>query len=255
MINEEERSFTAKNLEDLTDLTSRQVNDWDARGAIPHGRSGSKGWRKYSVREIFALVVCAELRRQFGIPVEKLKYITGEMLKEGMDDFGTATQWMALLGVDVWLVTDFSGLFMIDTELELIDVMENGGFRGAGTKGLIWLRLNDLVNRILSNLPDPISLPTHGKGYELINEVRKQFGASNAREFRLLSDIRSGDYESIEVISKDGEVSRIITKQRHETGANIAALLESKDFQSVMITKTNGSVVSVVQEVSEKLTK
>jgi DNA-binding transcriptional MerR regulator len=68
-----DQTFTAGDLKRLIGLTYRQLNDWEKRaGALDSQREGNEGWRKFSAEHMLALAVCASLRRQFSLPLEKL---------------------------------------------------------------------------------------------------------------------------------------------------------------------------------------
>ena len=78
-------------------MTYRQLNDWDARGAIPGGRAGDAGWRKFSARDLFAMMVCSEIRRRVGVPVESLRYVMNCMVQnDGRNHLSAAIKLMRL---------------------------------------------------------------------------------------------------------------------------------------------------------------
>ena len=108
-----ERVFSARDVQRASGLTARQLNDWDERGALPHDREGEIGWRRFSIREMFVLVVCAELRSKFGVSVERVKHVQKFMLQDGADHFAAAIRLMGVLGVALWLLTDFEGTFVM----------------------------------------------------------------------------------------------------------------------------------------------
>jgi hypothetical protein len=66
-------SLKARDLLQLAGLTYRQLNDWEHRaGVLEAERATSDGWRKFSWEEALALCICADLRRQFAIPLKSL---------------------------------------------------------------------------------------------------------------------------------------------------------------------------------------
>jgi hypothetical protein len=113
-------------------------------------------------------MVCTEIRRQYGTPVRQLKWVQNFMLKEGANHFEAAVKLMDLLGVGVWLCTDLEETFVLDSELEIIDMWEHGYFGAGCEKAFVFLPINPLVNRLLSCLKEPIELEAHGKGYEIM---------------------------------------------------------------------------------------
>lgn len=73
--------FTAGDLKKLIGLTYRQLHDWEARaGVFDSQRTTEEGWRKFSTEEVLVLAVCAVLRRELSIPLEKLASLRGWLL-------------------------------------------------------------------------------------------------------------------------------------------------------------------------------
>jgi DNA-binding transcriptional MerR regulator len=69
----ESRDFKASDLLQLAGLTYRQLHDWENRaGVLSSQRATAGGWRKFTVEQVLALCVCASLRRQFSVALEKL---------------------------------------------------------------------------------------------------------------------------------------------------------------------------------------
>ncbi len=67
--------FKAGDAKKAAGLSYRQLNDWDQKGALAGERASESGWRKFSPRELFAVLICAEIRKRFGVPVESLNWI------------------------------------------------------------------------------------------------------------------------------------------------------------------------------------
>ncbi len=244
---EEELSVSAGAVRDATGLTNRQLSDWDARGVTSSSRDGNRSWRRYTPREIFALMVCAELRRRFGTPVERVRFVRDFMLQEGADHYQVAIEMMAKLGVNVWLMTDFERQFVMDTELEFADMWKWGAF-GGETPAYAFLLLNPLVNKLLACLKEPVHLPNHGRGYELVHAVQDATTVRGPEEFKALQLIRSGEYESVEVCLRNGTISRFRLTDHADPSLPIEQLVGTAEFQSMLITLRNGKVVTVGRE-------
>src|SRR5438477_8074714 len=80
---EDRPEFTASVVRDTAGLSYRQMNGWDNKRALPNQREDETRWRKYTARELFAIMVCAEIRSRFGSPVESLGFVRSLMLQEG----------------------------------------------------------------------------------------------------------------------------------------------------------------------------
>lgn len=252
MEHEEDPRLSAGEVQAAAGLTYRQLNDWESRGALPSDPNRARGWRKFSPREVFVLMVCAEIRRRFGTPIERIKFVSDFMLQPGTDHFSAAIRLMDMLGVGVWLMTDFEDTFVMDSELEFRDMAAYGFFGGEDHAGYVVLKLNPLVNRLLACLNDPVQLPSHGLGYQILREIERRFGENSPAERQVLDAIRSGDFSKIEVVTREGKITTIRTIGHPSPTESVEDLLSWHDFQRLVVTKRNGQVVSVEQQATEK---
>ena len=247
----DDRRYSSRDVQDSTGLSPRQQNDWDGRDLLPHDRDGKEGWRRFTPREIFALMVCTEIRRQYGTPVRQLKWVQNFMLKEGANHFEAAVKLMDLLGVGVWLCTDLEETFVLDSELEIIDMWEHGYFGAGCERAFVFLPINPLVNRLLSCLKEPIELEAHGKGYEIMQAVRTMHTARTPEEVMVLNMIRNEEIKTVEIESPTGSVETIRTTAKVDPLTRFSELL-GEPFQRLTVTKKDGRVVSIEQEVTTK---
>jgi len=64
--------FKARDVLELAGLTYRQLHDWEERaGVLESKRATSEGWRKFSVKEVIALAICAKLRESLALPLKE----------------------------------------------------------------------------------------------------------------------------------------------------------------------------------------
>lgn len=251
-MSERERAFSSSEVLEAAGLTYRQINDWDDRGALPHDRESERGWRRFSAREIFVLMVMSEIHGRFGVPVSRLGYVRECMLQEEADHLTAAIQLMSWLGVGVWLLTDLEETFVMDSELEFLDLMKLGYFRAENERGYIFLNLTPLVNRLLALANDGETLKPHGRGYEILRELRSRTSIQNDAERKVLEAIRGGDFDRIELTLDDGEV-RTLHKIDHPDGSvNVMKILDEHPYQNVTVIKRDGDVVSVERRATER---
>ncbi len=251
----DEHKYSARDVKDVAGLSARQQNDWDERGALPHERESEEGWRRFAVRDIFVIMVSAEMRRQYNIPVERLKWMQEVMLQDGANHFEVAVRMMATLGVGVWVCTDFEEVFIMDTELEFQDLWRSGFFGAEMENGLVFLPLNGLVNQLLSCRKEPIELEAHGLGHSILREASKVGRARSSAEMKVLELIRTDEVKNVEVTSVEGEVTLIRTSRRHDPASDIEALLKEDPFQKISVHMKDGVVVSLEQEIVSKTQK
>lgn len=160
--------FTAKDIKEAAGLSYRQLNDWDAKGVLPGSRDKDGRWRKYTPRDLFVIMVLAEIRKRFGVPLESLSWVKSFMLQEGANHFAAAVDLIGGLGVSVFVVTDLSKAFMMVPDIEFGDLMTMGWYRGNDPDQFLAIKVNPLVNRLLGCLKEPIHLEAHGWGYDLV---------------------------------------------------------------------------------------
>ena len=252
MSDKSDRVFTAGDVKEIAGLSYRQINDWDSRGSLPHVRDSEGGWRRFSPHDIFVLTVIQEIRKKFGIPIAKLQWVRDLMLQEGADHYGAAAELMALLGVGVWLVTDCEETFFVDSELELIDLAKHGYFGGDEDRAFVMLKLNPLVNKLLGCLKDPIHLPAHGRGYEILRAIDEEVRVRDEAEQRVLQIVREGDSRSVEISIVDGEIRAIKATESQPPETRIRDLLDEHEFQQIVITQRNGQVEAISQHLTER---
>lgn len=252
-----ERVFTAGDVRKAASLSYRQLNDWEHKGALPREEARGAGWRKYTLREVFVMMVCAEIRRCFSVPVDRLRFVREFMLQDRADHLRAAADLMAKLGVTVWLLTDLEETFIMDSELEFRDLVNHGFLGGDHPRAWILLKVNPLVNKLLGCLKDPIHLPSHGRGYEILRQLRESVGIRTPEEYEVLQMIRSGDYDKIDVEMKDGEIRTIRTTQQvaGPERQDLSRLVLEHEYQTLTLTRRDGRIVSIRRTVPRKRTR
>ena len=251
------RVFTAADVRKAASLSYRQLNDWEHKGALPREEARGAGWRKYTLREVFVMMVCAEIRRRFGVPVDRLRFVREFMLQDRADHLRAAAELMAILGVNVWLVTDLEETFIMNSELEFRDLVNHEFLGGDHPRAWILLKVNPIVNKLLGALKDPIHLASHGRGHEILRELRQSLGVRTPEEYDILQMIRSGDFDRIDVEMKNGEIRTIRTTKQvtDPESEDLTRLVLQHEYQTLIVTRRNGRTVSIGRTVPRKRTR
>lgn len=200
--------FAAKDANELAGLSYRQLNDWEAKGAAPADRDAEGGWRRFTPRQIFALMVCNEIRRLYGTPLEKLRFVRRFMLQERSNHLAAAIGLMRH-GLHVFLLTDLEKTFIMDSDLEFEDLLHCGQFRVEETRPYILLRLNEVVNRLLAATKKPIRLKPSNLVYAAHAKMESELRVQTVPEFDLLQAVRSAQFNRVEVTFRDGKIRRL----------------------------------------------
>lgn len=246
-----QRSYTARDVQDLAGLSYRQLNVWSARGVLPGEGGRGAGWRRFSGRELFALAICVEIRRFFGVPVGRLGRVIEAMRDETTDMLVEAAALSAETGAAVWLVTDLEDTCVLRAEAELAEFIGQG-FRGDSPAGLLWIKVSPLVRRLVARLREE-EIPSGVR--RMLETPEEQAIPCTPQEAEVLRLIRSGDYRAIEIVMHDGEI-RTLHTARHIAEVEpeqIADLIREHDYQTVTLTQRAGRQLVIEQRVSHKL--
>ncbi len=240
-------------------LSYRQLNDWDSKGILPSKRKEGTAWRRFTLREAFVLMVCKEIRASFGVPLESLSFIKNFMLQEGVDHFNVALAMMQK-GLSVHLLTDLKETYILDTDLEFIDLFDHGFFRSDEPSHYIFLNINPLINRMLPILGrNPISIDEalYKKSYvsqaETLNYTEK--------EKELVRIIRNKEYTRVIAHLDGGQLIRIDTEEeitdkfKHEQEQAILKLIKEKKYQSISVHVADGNIVRASRKTPIKYAK
>ena len=249
--------FRASDVKEVAGLSYRQINDWDSKGALPGQREAKEGWRKFTAREVFVLLVCKEIREKFGIPLESLRFVKSFMLQEGADHFRYAVEMMKNYGFTVYLLTDLKETFILDTDLEFEDLFKLGFFRGNESRGYIFLKLNPLVNRLLKwrDLPE---LKIRNDIYDSLDVARNEERAHSQQESEVLRLIREKAYQRILVYLKGGKVVKVDVEEElsedelAKREKDIRDILKDKDYQTITIQRHDGRIVRISRKIPIK---
>ena len=248
--------FTAKDAKELAGLSYRQLNDWDARGAVPAERDKEGGWRKFTPKQLFSLMICNEIRRLYGIPVERLGFVSSFMTQEGPNHLAAAIELMAA-GLHVFLLTDLEETFVMDSDLTFMDYMRVGYFRVEETRPYIFLRLNEIVNRLLGAMKDAAHLEPRDDLYRARRQVGAAISVRTAPELDLLQAIRSGKFDRVEVKVKEGRI-RFLNAEGEVEADELAVdngsvnVTRKAEFETLSITTRDGQVVTARRTLPKK---
>jgi hypothetical protein len=171
--------FTAKDMKEMAGLTYRQLNDWDSKGLVTRKGRETATWRRFTLEEAFVLIVCSEIRRQFGVPLRCLRFVRSRMFQGTADCFKSALLLVKGSRVPVCILTDLTEIFTMDSLLELTGTLLRDSSRGTGSGSYILLEVNPIVDRILSHLGHTPELEEDVTGHENVNRVNETSSQRN----------------------------------------------------------------------------
>jgi len=240
-------TFTAGDVKNASGMSYRQINTWDTKGALPNQRDQGTSWRKFSSREIFAIMVCKEIRDRFGTPLESLRFVRNFMLRDGADHLQAGVDIMRH-GFAVFILTDLKETFVMDSDLEFEDLLHLGSLRGAEDQAYVFIQVNHLVNRLLACLRTPVALHIHEKYYEAVRQARAEPILRDEQEVAIIRAIRQRDYRQV-TLTKKNDTEMLLEVHEDLSGSEAAKDLQTvvaeHDFQTLTISRHAGRNVRV----------
>ena len=254
-----DRSYTSKDLEKIAGISYRMLNDWDSKGLLPSGCERKKGqWRSFDVSELLIILVMGEMRNQYGIKLESLKWLSEKMAKKGEDYFTMVTQVLIDAAPPVLLMTDFKTFWSISPPIPASDDFMNlfldSENESENRSGVVIIKLNPLINQIFKLMNVPVQFKTNTEFYKLKTEFLKMRTVNKRAEFELLQIVRDGSYSKVEVHLKNGEIvqTKPVSKKKSRDIKEIESWLKNMEFGSLSLKMQDGKVVRVIEEGSIK---
>lgn len=208
--------YTARDLLTLANLTYRQLNDWDSKGVLPAQPKRGRGWRKFTVKEVFAVMVCAEIREKFGLPLERLRWLKGRMLLGRYEIYRASRAIMESAGFPTYLLSDLSSFMVMGGTVSFARTFQEGGIVGKAFNSSVLLYLNPLVNRLLAYEEGGEPIPDHGRGYSHPSWNHGIIRTPLERE--VLDKLREGEVREVVVTLSDGREIKVRPPSGKEGG-------------------------------------
>ena len=246
-------SFTAGDVKHAAGLSYRQLNDWDLKGALPNSREREAGWRKFTVRDLFVLMVCSEVRKRYGTPLEKLVWLKSFMLQAGADHFQAAVRMMQH-GLAVFIFTDLEKSFDMAADIAIADLLELGYCRYDHPHAYILICVNPIVNKILAALEKPVRLEISDRAYEARWAANAKFSVQDDAELAVLDAMRDADVKRFIVTARDKEILLELEQELQE-GTDLNTAVGGHDFQTVTIKRHEGKNVRISRTMPKKISR
>jgi hypothetical protein len=196
------QKFTAADIKKAGGISYRQLNGWDTKGALPRQRGRSSGWRKFDPKQFFVILVCAEFRKQFGVPIEKLAWLQKFMLQDGANHFLAALEMMKR-GLAVLIFTDLSRQFDMDADFAIGDLINMGYCRYDEPQSYVLILVNPIINKMLLALKKPVRLEITAPIYDALSDVKAAMTVRDTAELEVLKLMRQSSISKINITHTD----------------------------------------------------
>jgi hypothetical protein len=142
----------------------------------------------------------------------------------------------------------------MDTDLEFLDMMKMGFFRSEDSEGFIFLKINPLVNRMLS-LKGLAPLKVNDELYDSLETSMQERVVRNQQEEAVIRAVRNKDYRQI-LIKRDDDQEITIKptiKMSGEIGdKDLLRIIKEKKYQKISVITKNGRRVGLIREETIK---
>lgn len=195
-----EKKYTAKD----TDKTFRIINYWESVGLLDNNRkSGSEGWRKFSMIDLVFMHLLAKLR-EFDFSIQKLKVVKQDLektltiAKTKTDITALEYAYMRVMGLSsggntyFMLTPDGHADCVTQKDILLMQVLEEM------PEGYICINFNQLLSTRVKLGKHKI--PVHSENTFVLSE----------KEQAILDVLRTKKYKSITIAPKEGGKSTLI---------------------------------------------
>lgn len=207
-----------------TSETYRTINHWSEIGLIDDERQeDSRGWRAFSAIDLIWIRVIQELR-VFGLALEKIASVKQALFSTDNEEiisslFFNASGRKCLL------------LAFRDGESKLVYNEELAQIEGS----FLCLDVIRLAKEVLEKVPEDLM-----EFFEGLSHLTHE-------EQELIAMLRTGQYEEVNVILKDGNIKRFEMKQ--SVKGRMIDLLKEHDFQDITVKSESGKIISLKRTI------
>lgn len=215
-------------------------------------QSKKKAPTKDQFRDVFVQLIVRAFRHQFGLPIARLQWLAEFMLQPEANHFRYALD-RARAGMVVLLFTNLTSVFQMETDVDLEERLHLAYFRHDGPEAYFLLKVNPIVNELLTMTTTPAPLPITDDKYALVRKGERLSRTETLEELHALALLRTHGNRSITFEFKEDRLTQAFITREEEPGADLAKLREEEPFQEITIGTGDGSTRSVTRRISKKL--
>ena len=198
-------------------------------------------------------MICSEVRKRYGTPLEKLVWLKSFMMQEEADHFHTAVRMMQH-GLAVFIFTDLEKSFDMAADIAIADMLELGYCRYDHPHAFIFICVNPIVNKILAALKKPVRLEISDRVYKARWAANDKFRVQDDAELAVLDAMRDDDVKRFIVTARDKEILLELEQELQE-GTDLNTAVGGHDFQTVTIKRHEGKNVRISRTMPKKISR
>lgn len=230
---------------EATEQTYRIINHWTELGLVDDDRKDKQTWRRFSPLDLIWIQVIVAMRR-FGVPLEKIRIAKRSLFfsdfdpKDPSNNLEEFVVW-AMAGKPVYLLM-FDDGWTVPAMPEEIEFSRSIG--------------------VLQ--PHFISFSLNAIATDAIGKARGEDYSAKARddgiavfglkpdEMMLLMDVRSGEYDAVRVLLKNGKIKLFKGDKVEKVDEKLIDLVKKDGYQKIEIIQENKVIQSIRRTVNRK---
>lgn len=215
--------------------SSRVINSWEKEGLIENEGGGK--WKKYNRINAIWLEIVTQLR-EFGFPLEKIRIVKDQLFQSRIKKFVPIEYGIMYSVIQAPMVL----LIHLDGKINFMPKsIYSKKILSSKVSPYIYFDFESLIRKEFPN-----------NSFDSIGQVGESNDLSDD-ELQLLYFIRSGDFESIKIRIKNGEVLLIEAEEKIDVSQRIVDIIKKGAFQDIEIKTQLGKIVSI--KSTEKIKK
>ena len=215
--------------------SSRVMNSWEKEGIIDKEELAEGKWRKYSKVEAIWLSIVNELR-EFGFALDKIRKIKNVLFNAELNfsplEYAIA-QTIMIQNIVIVVYSDGTTYVLPENVYQSMFLQ------------------NPLRTHVCINLFPIIYNHFPNNNFNTLQQTQKS--GITEKELQLLYYLRTGDYQSIKIIFKDGEISLLEADRKINPSSKIIDIINNKQYQKIEIHTQQKKVVSITTKEKIRL--
>lgn len=229
-------SFKNEKGRKITEQSKRVIGHWVKEGVITGEQRNEGGWFYFSRTESVWIDIVTQLR-EFGLSLQKIKYIREQLFDEIQDGFR---------------LIDFALMHSILKSPYVMMVKMDGS-------------INMTTSKLYSEIVKDEVLPPHlsFNFYHLAKEIfpnnkfdfvacKPEISELSDGEMKILYYIRTGDYKEIRIKMQGGEVYLLEAEEDMHINEKIINIIHEASYQDISIKVTDKKLVNISRTVKVK---
>jgi len=223
--------------------TYRTIDVWSKAGLfddlklIDKHTTDKQEWKKFSMLDLIWIEIISQLRK-FGLSLVTIKALKSSLrcyagnLKNLKWAYESKVREV-FQGAQIVIIVQSNG------EAEIHDYLEWEYIK----------RKYKINNFIIVNFTEIVK--SLNKNVKIVTK-HSLVVSEPSKEFEILQLIKNGNYESVEIVPKNGVIERYRLNQKVDVNKRIIDILKEADYQNITINRTNGVIVSIKQSIQHK---